>query len=455
VQENVNSTDISLFSAVVTLDILNRTMTFDLSATEFLNSPAGTGCSAAFEVQDQNGVTLAAIDWTDPQIPNLAVTTTYTLDLSYINYNFLFTAYKITAAIRDTDNKIFYLYFPVKKICIPSGFNDFGYVDGIFIVNADCSNAVLTVKEATNFTYNNLSPDTTATDGTLYYPLGTIAAIPFAKTPFSNNVVFTGTYKIDNSTTATYDLSDGFFVVVAYVTKNEFTFSCEKSMVDVLCCISDTQKAYEANCDNARGTRYFQQLQKVSIPLMVGLAKEQGGVDASGEAAQIRKILNCDCGRGAIKHVQQDPVNPTVYDIVINGVGGTNVTTNITGSTKSFVVSSNTYVVGKKDTGDLAFTITVDTSTAYTVKYLIKFNYGVMANYILTAISSDSTLLTQLNSLVTATSNIDLRNLDGSCIIDMSDNNYFFTFRVPSINTIVTNIVINGATYNAPTPTCL
>jgi hypothetical protein len=229
VQENVNSTDISLFSTVVTLDILNRTMTFDLSATEFLNSPAGTGCSAAFEVQDQNGVTLAAIDWTDPQIPDLAVTTTYTLDLSYINYNFLFTAYKITAAIRDTDDKTFYLYFPVKKICIPSGFNDFGYVDGIFIVNADCSNAVLTVKEATNFTYNNLSPDTTATDGTLYYPLGTIAAIPFAKTPFSNNVVFTGTYKIDNSTTATYDLSDGFFVVVAYVTKNEFTSHAKKA----------------------------------------------------------------------------------------------------------------------------------------------------------------------------------------------------------------------------------
>lgn len=449
-QENVNSPDISLFSTVVTLDILNRTLTFDLSATEFLNSPAGSGCSAAFEVLDQNGVTLAAIDWTAPQITDLSVTTTYTLDLSYVNYNFLFTSYKITAGIRDTNNTVFYLYFPVKKICTPSGFNDFGYVDGIFIVNADCSNAVLTVKEATNFTYNNLSPYTTTTDGTLYYPLGTIGSIDFAQTPFSNNVVFTGTYKIDNTTTATYDLSDGFFVEVSYVTNNEFTFTCEKSMVDVLCCVVDIQKAYEANCDNARGARYFQQLQKVSIPLMVGFTKQQAGIDSSAEAAEVRKILNCDCGRGSIKHVQQDPVNPTVYDIVINGNGGTSVTTNVTGSTKSFIVSSNTYVVGKKDTGDLAFDISVDTSTANTVKYLIKFNYSVMANYILTAISSDSTLLTQLNSLVTATSNIDLRNLDGSCIIDMSDNNYFFTFRVPSINTIVTNIVINGATSNAP-----
>jgi hypothetical protein len=450
VQKIINSGSIDTFEVDVTFDILSRTALFDTSGTTYLNSPAGAGVAIAFELQDQNGVKNCDIDFDNPQIPDAATTDTYTLDLSYIPYNFLFTAYKITAAIKDDDDTVYYMYFPIKKLCIPKDFTDFGYVEGLFLVKADCTNSVITVKEATNFTYNGSAPTSSVTDGTLYYPLGTIDPITFGDTPFSNNVVYTGTYKVDNTTTGTYDFGDGVFVEIAYVTNSEFTFNCEKSMTDVLCCVADTQKLYEANCDNAKGGRYLQQLQKVSVPLMVGLLKESSGVDASTEAAQIKKILNCDCGRSAIKQVQPDPVNPTIYNIVINGVGGTTVTSGTTGNTKTYVVSSNNYIVGKKNTGDLAYSITVDTQTSKTVKYLLEFDYTVMAGYILTAIENDSSLLTQLNALITATSNIDLSNLDGKCIIDLSSLNYFLTYRVPTIATLVTNIIISGTTYAAP-----
>ena len=248
----------------MTLNIFNRTFLFDTSGSSYNNSPSGSGCQIAFQVEDQNGTKLCEIDWDNPQIPDASSEDTYTLDLSYLNYNFLFVNYRVTAAIKDTSNNaINYLEFPVKKICIPKDFTDYGYVPGVFILNVDCSNSTLTCKDATVYIYSNATPTSSVTDGILYYPLGTIDPVEFTGTPFTNDVVYTGTYKISNTTQATYSLNDGFYVTVDYVVDAEWYFNCEKKMVDVMCCWVDTQNAYVANCDNAKGARYKQLLDQV------------------------------------------------------------------------------------------------------------------------------------------------------------------------------------------------
>ena len=76
-------------------------------------------------------------------------------------------------------------------------------------------------------------------------------------------------------------------------------------------------------CNNAIGKAATQRLAEISIPFMVGLAKEINGQDASAQAKFIRQTLSCNCGVGSLGQNQMTPINPSVTNIVLNGVGGT------------------------------------------------------------------------------------------------------------------------------------
>ena len=186
----------------------------------------GKGCSVAFGVQDSDGGWLTDIDWEDktavwaaPQIPDASLDTYYELSL-FNNYGLMFQSYKIYAGIKDSNDVITYLEFPIKKVCKPNGFTDKGYVDGIFSLISDCNNQTLTVSEDTVMTYLDNEPISKVCSGTLYYPRGTVADLAFTKTPFTNNVLYTGTYTIASTTTASFDEDDDFYVQVKYVTEN-------------------------------------------------------------------------------------------------------------------------------------------------------------------------------------------------------------------------------------------
>lgn len=452
-QRPINSTNIIEFGVTVAVDIYNRQIIFDASSTTFNGAGASNVLGIAFSVEDQDGVQLATIDWNDPQIPAPIVTYTYSLDLSNVSFQFLFQKYKIVAAIRDQDGIVYPLNFPIKSVCMPLGFNEGGYVDGIFDLSVNCTDNVLAVRELTNLSYNKQLPDFTTKNGNLYYPTGTIAAIPFSVTPFSNNQLFTGQYRINCTTISSYDIGDGVSVLINYITDHAFDVVCADKISDISCCIVQLQDQYMTNCNNAKGQYAKQQLDKIQIPLLVGLVKEINGQDASGEAKIIKETLKCNCGKSAIKHNEFNPINPSIYNIVVTGVGGTTVTPTVVGTTKTFTVTSSVYQVVKGDTGDLSYTITPDTSVTNTVKYKLTFNKNIEAGYILTAIAADDALITQLNSLISTTnSQIDLSNLNGRCVIDLSSTDYFLTYKVVSGSNTIKNIVVGANTYTAPSP---
>lgn len=446
----INSDNIETFSVDVTVSIYDRTFLFDTSQTVYESGGAANVLGIAFSVVDEQGVELAAIDWDAPQIPDPATTDTWTLDLASTSYAFLFQTYKIIAAIKDADGTITYLTFPFEKVCQPVGFTSSGYVAGTFQIITDCVNNALTVKELTLLTYNGLQPSDTDKTGTLYYPTGTIDPISFTGTPFTNDVVYTGQMRIVDTTVATYDMGDGFYILVNYYTNNIFDITCSNKMSEVLCCIMETYTVYQTNCNNARGLNALEQYNKVAPYLVIGLMKEISGQDASEQVAEIKKILKCNCGVNSILQNEASPINPTVYSLIISGLGGTSVpSTTTVGNTKTYYVASNVYQVTKTTPSDLAFSITQDTSTEYLVKYKIGFNYTVLANTILTTIAGNNTLLNLFNSLVSGTANISLVGLDGSCVIDLTSANYALT-RAITVDTTVVNIVINGTTYTAP-----
>lgn len=443
-QISVGSTNIDIFRFSATFDIYNRRVIFNAGLTTY-NGSSGNGLfavlGASFSLEDQDGVVLAEIDFSDASkyiVPS--VTQEFIVDLSSLSFPFLFQRYKISGAIKDADGTIYTTVPVYKKVCQPTNLNESGYVPGVFQVTANCPDNVLTVKEVTNLVYNNLEPDgAPSKTGVLSYPTGTISPVPFTGTPFQNNAIWTGEYRIACTTVASYDFLDDVYVLVTYLTNNVFNITCQNRIADLICCMVELQSTYLKNCDNAVGKNAQQQLMDVNIPFMIGLTKEINGQDASVEAALIRKTLKCDCGATSVRQNEFTPINPAVTSIVITGVGGSTVgAPTVNGNTKTYTVVSNIYQVVKGNTGDLAFTISIDTSVQYMVKYKITFNYEQMASYILTAISNNPTLVTQLNSLISAGSNVDLSGLNGKCVIDLSVINYVMSQSITGATKIVT-----------------
>lgn len=446
----VNSANVNTFFYKVSFNLAARNVQFDFSGTTYNGSGISLVQGISVGLVDQDGVTLATLDFTSPSnyiVPS--VTQILNVDLSSVNYAFLFQTYAITAAIKDQNGAIYTVPTIYKKVCQPNDFLESGYVYGQFQIRADCTNNDISVKEFTTLVYNNLTPQSVSKTGTLYYPVGTIAAVNFSNTPFSNNVVYTGQYRINCTTVATYNLNDDTYVLVNYVTAQQFDITCSNRVSDLLCCISDLYQTKIKNCDNAIGKRAAQQLQEIEIPFFLGLGQEMNGQDSEWAYQVIKKALNCNCGNSALGQNEVTPISPSVYNIVLTGQGGTTVPSAVTtGNTKTFTISSNVYQVTKGTPSDTSFTITIDTSVSNTVKYVISFNYDALAGAILTAIGNDPSLLSQLNDLVQGMG-VDLQGLNGGCVIDLTKVSYSLSQPI-TLASIVDNIVINGITYTAP-----
>ncbi len=449
-QVQINSVNIDTFIFNATFNLYQRTVTLDATPSIYNGGGIANILGIAFSLVDGDGVELATIDFTNPQLPTPVTNSIYTLDLTLVNFAFLFQSYKIIGAIKDAGGAIYETTEVFKKVCQPVNLTESGYVPGLFQITPDCVNNTLTIKELSVLVYNNEIPLSVTKTGTLSYPTGTISAISFSNTPFSNNVIYTGQYRINCTTVGTYDLGDGVYVAVTYLTNNQFDVTCNNRMADLMCCLVSIEQIATKNCNTAVGQHAKQQLDEITPAFLIGLTKEINGQDASMEAMFIKKALNCNCGTASLGQNEISPVNPSVYDLVIQGVGGTSVpSATVTGSTKTYNIASNVYQVVKGDTGDLAWSIVLDTSVSLTVKYKITFNYDTMAGYILTAIGNDPTLLNQLNSLVNAVANVSMVGLNGSCVIDMTKADYVLTQNVNN-STFIISVTINGIVHAAP-----
>jgi hypothetical protein len=449
-QISVNSGTITSFGWSVNIDIYNRRMTFDL--LPFTVGPNLANRPVCFSVIDQDGVTLASINFTTPQIPNAGTTTSWVLDLSSVNFAFLFQTYAIYAAIQDTGGQVYQTNVIYATICQPTGLTDSGYVPGVFSLTPDCINSVLTVQEITAMVYNGLKPQSVTKTGVLNYPTGTLSPLNFTRTPFTNNVVYTGQYSIQCTSVATYAIGQDVYVLVSYVIgangPGVFPVTCNNKMSQVLCCIQKLQQTAIRECNNAIGANAKQQIADISMFVLSGFMKQSSGQDAQFEVDYIKKYLSCNCGSSSLTQSEFTPINPAVTSIVLNGVGGTTVPSpTATGDTLTYDIASNVYQIVKGNTGDLAFTIQINTAISNTVQYIITFNYDTMAGYILTAIQNDPTLLVQLNSLIAASGSIV--GLNGSCIINTTQITYSLS-QVVTGATLITNIVINGTNFAAP-----
>ncbi len=399
-----NTANIDTFGFSVKFDIANQSVVFDISKLTVFNGSGGTLIQGInFALNDASGNPLipgnlgnGTWDWTDPNItdpstdanPVYMGQSTFTLDMNAIfgnNYGVLFQNYGIQGAIKDQNGTVYETTFFIQKVCQPKGLTDLGYILGVMTITADCPNNMLTVKEVTNTTYDGLTPTVLASTGILYYPRGTVANIPYSfadeTVNFTNNTVYTGNYKIQNTTTAQYYYNNDVIVQLEYYTDSEkYNITCEQPMNSVLCCFLNFNKETTAICTGADYAARQAQMVKALVPMIAGLIKQSAGQDASLQAQEVRKILNCNCDDDQILHVSQDPVNPLVYNITMTGLHGTAVNSSVVGNTKIFTVDSDVYIVQKADNTDASYTIEVVDSTPGIVRYKLSFDYASIAS---------------------------------------------------------------------------
>ena len=303
-QVQIDSPNISQFGFSTTFDILNRVVVFDISQLTIFKSGGALNVQGiCFSLQDSSGIVLLSYNWTSPQIPHPSTDnepvymgeSTFTLDLSSVNYPFLFQDYIIQGAIKDQDGTIYQTTPMVETVSKPPLFLSTGYSQGAFTITPNCQTNALTVTEITPLFYQNTIPTSKVVSGELYYPVGTISPVPFTFTPFVNNSVVSGEFRIVNTTTATYLVGTDTYVLVSYYTNQPYDVTCNNAVQSVICCILQQQEIYKANCNNAIGQNAYQKLQQITVPLAIAQALESIGQDASSQIKIMQDILNCNC----------------------------------------------------------------------------------------------------------------------------------------------------------------
>lgn len=444
----INSANIIQFGLGVTFDIGLRRITFDSSVlTTYVSGNAGNVQGIYLQVFDASGLEVKILDLTTPDIiPSAPVPYVLQLANGFAQYGLFI----INAIIID-QNSAPYKISLRKNICTPSGFVN-NTVPGSFIAQVNCDAPKVILSETTNLSYQGLAPYSISKSGNLYYPQGTLSPVAFTFTPFEitgSGQVYTGPYRIKNTTTVTYDLGDNVFVVILYYTLLDFEVRCNSKLVDLICCVKDVQDTFLSDPNSARGRDAKNKLDQISVPFLTALIQEKAGKDSSIEVKIISDILQCDC------NCSPENIEPVLLTgdnagpaFTIIGQYGSNVTPVVIGSSTQYTVSSKTTTVIKDNAETGIFIQTV--TSAGNVTYKININYAAFAANMLTVIGNSEDLTNQLNNLIVATgTNTSLAGLNGSCVITIGNCDYQL-IEPGTPAKIITSITIAGVIHNAP-----
>lgn len=361
---------------------------------------------------------------------------------------FVFGFYTIKATLIDQDGKTYIVEVTPQEICQPEGW-DGKQAKGKFNVKTNCSSATATIYDETSFAYKKLSPIAKEYNGKLFYPDNILNELSFEFTPFQvggAEGLYSGTYRVNNTTLATYDLDDNLTIVIPFVTVDEHSVDCSNSVAQLMCCIDDVQTVAQSSPTSIKGIAAKAKIAEILPELMLAIVKDNNGKDASGEVKNIRKILDCSCGCGSSDLLQPSIIGGPGSNISISGSGATTVDENSAGSSTEYVIHSKAYSVVKSTSSDPGFSIT-KTENANNVTFALAFNYTALSTVILNTIKGDQALINLFNEIIGNTSSAVVQGLNGRCIIDFTCD---YVLSESAANRIVTSVLIDGTVYNAP-----
>lgn len=442
----VNSATIEQFGFKATFDVVEETLTLDITGlTTFLGSGNTNNQGVCFEIIDPSGSYLAEIDFTAIAI-DTDVLQTYTVNLSSVSkYGF----YAIKGQIKDVSGVITTIELDPIEICSTGNTDKDGYIVSRLSHMMNCVNNKLTFLMNTTISYKNKTIVSKTHDYSLIYPDSETSPInEISSIPVSITAPTTGTYIFKGKTTAKFDLENNIYLIIGYAARYEASVSCQGQLETIYCCIAELSEEAQ-NCDTAKGKDAERKLKEIFPLFMMATIKDRQGLDASDIIKDIKKIGNCDCKCDEVRALSTVPLqNANGQIFVFEGACGADVTQEVNGETVTVTISTPIYNIVKGASSLIS--ITPSTSEC-TKTWTINIDDAGLYAFVKETLIADSEFATWLIEFIKQ--NQPKPNVNMKCLGDGSEKDYHAELcanATSGLSLTWKRIKINGVWYNAP-----
>ena len=270
---------------------------------------------------------------------------------------------------------------------------DYNLVDPHICIetSVNCFNSALQSTDDTNYEITNGNVQTIVRQHTLYPPpaSGLMQMGPVNQVNLIYTNIYTGTWTAEVISTVTYLMNDGLIVTAQYSGVKEFTVSCDTSLSEILCCLINLQKEYNAlECKNAIKAAIFKtsKLDPVLQHLVMFLAAQSAGNQSkmACEYEALVKVSGCgkDCGCEDSTPQIVTPAGSAATYVVDSPSGNIVVTTTIAGNITTFSLDLSPAILAQLSslgnitvsTNTPAFITINQTGLAPNINYAVDFN---------------------------------------------------------------------------------
>lgn len=409
--------DISLATPLITITNASTASTpASLDWVYEIYSPSGTIMYAGnFDAPDVDG------DWTVP-FTNSA--------FPKLKNQIEWGDYKFVVKVKDSAGNS-YTLSKIRRVCRPGGnSNDFtnNYGKAFTNVITRCKTKQLWVEDKTDYTYQGVTGESVSKTFRLLYPPDETGIAPdsFLVEGFSSALIpITQSgkgYQSYQTSVMDYDLGNLITVRVKYYGHEQLTVSCDIDLSPIACELRKLIEEVESgNCKDA--TEANRKIKLVSARMhiaLTGILFPQAGIDPLEEIEKIKEVTGWECnccatGINAMGEVISFEGYDTNFDV--NSSGDVTGTFSLVGNTIMLNIEDFSYVFKMCD-DNVSDAFTVRPSTAGRTKtFCLLVNQTTLATELITAIQNNSTLINQLNSMVTVgVSNLKV-TVDGGCVI--------------------------------------
>jgi len=217
-------------------------------------------------------------------------------------------------------------------------------------MEVDCITPRLTATDDSDYTVGGITPSIVRAFAIHYPP-----SVPTADVTGTGSSVYTATfYTVTDSTvehsssltsTLTYDLTDGIYIIDSVTGSEVIQVSCDGDLCDVYCCIRSLWNRYQnakGNNNNVLATKELAKFHQVtSLAEMIGTALRCGkSTHISGYVTEILKIAECDAGCSCGDGTPQLVTGLGAGNSDVTVAAGTGVSVNLAGSEYTVSLSS-------------------------------------------------------------------------------------------------------------------
>lgn len=380
----INTANVYDFGYGVTFNAYAKTITISIDGyTQFKTGGEANITSIAFTITNENSDTYTGT--INPSIGGDSVT------ISNVSGGDLYFGQYTIVGVLTEANASTYSVQSIYQVCKDPKVNNANFVNGsdCLDVDANCATATLVVKDGNNFKYNGLTPSSFTYSGTITYPNNYNEQVSFNALPYQLSIAnsISGMYQISVLTTAYYDLGCNGTLAIQYRSQVNKDILCGAGMCDLTCCWMEALDIKERG--GTQGVLMAEKLEEANPYYVEAFLLWSCGKNNEKAVAKVREILNCECRCNENVLIQPNPITFGTSNIF--GDCGTTVSLDDNGD---IFIHSFAYTIAKGDSGDLAFTLSTTQVDECTKRTTITFNYDVLQQSILTAISNNPTYIT-------------------------------------------------------------